>query len=157
MDKPTALDHRSILDTIRMSGTIAHRDGDGVTLRSDNLLFEIPAGDVVETRELAAGQHELLVRKNAKIVLQSMIDAAQTAYVLNGRGAVKFINQADNCTDCSACTNCGTDCSKCTDCTECSRVPVELGAGIAAVGPRFLTPLATRQAVVTERVIDSGS
>jgi hypothetical protein len=134
-------DPRTLLNAIRIIGAVVKRDESVVVIHSGKYLFEILSSDVLHQKEASGNQHELVLHSNANIIMQSVIDPKQAAYVSEGKGVIGFINRFDNCTECSACTDCGTDCSRCTDCTECSRELVDLGTGIGQLARRFLTPL----------------
>lgn len=135
---------RKAISSFVIEGEIVNKEGKSVTIRRGGSVYEVPAADVLETRELEGGRSRVLVKSNAELVRTTLV---RTDWFGGARGWRPVFDDCTECCDCTECSVC-SDCTECSVCTECSDFPGFHGGGyrsawirrLAGMGGFFRSP-----------------
>jgi hypothetical protein len=107
------------LDSILLKGRVYEvKEGESITLEAHGALLTVRYEDINEVRELSKDESELLVKSNAKIIYETLLNPQEVEGILSKDLMIEIGSAAREPTECSRCVP--TECSRCAG-TECSR------------------------------------
>ena len=108
------------LDSILLKGRVYEvKEGESITLEAQGALLTVRYEDTNEVREISKDESEILVKSNAKIIYETLLNPQEVEGILSKNLAIEIGSAAREPTECSRCLP-PTECSRCSG-TECSR------------------------------------